>query len=792
MQLAKRFVTWSLVLLLSAAIAGYVLLRASLPRLDGELRVATISDAVVIDRDAAGIPIISAGNRSDLAYGTGFVHGQDRFFQMDLSRRRAAGELSELFGSVALELDRRNRLHRFRNRARALWTGLESPDKAVVSAYAAGVNAGLDSLGARPFEYLLLRSTPGRWQPEDSLLVAYNMFLELNDERANRDVRRGLAHQVLPQALFDFLYPDGTNWDAPLTGAARPIAPVPDPSGFSGAYASPGARVEAPPEAAQAFLPGSNNWAVAGALSDTGRAIVANDMHLGITTPNVFYRARLIVNGDLPRDLNGVTLPGVPLLVAGSNGHIAWGNTNSYGDWTDAVIVRPGATPGTYLTARGPRKFTTYEETIDVKDADPEQLRIRETIWGPVRENPADPGSLFAVSWLAHKAEALNLRGLDLELVTGAEEALGIANRMGMPPQNFVVGDAAGNIGWTIAGRIPLRTAYDPSLPADWSDADGWSGWLAADQYPRILNPESERIWTANARVIDSEALLKIGDGGYDLGARARQIRDGLFARNQFSPADMLPIQIDDRALFLARWQALLLQTLDSDALRDHAGRQEYRELVENWEPRASAGSVGYRLVRAFRNEARERVFNMLMQPVREKFGSDTRLRISNQFEAPLWTLISERPEHLLAAEYSSWRELLIASVDENLRYFRETYDGSLGERTWGERNTAAIQHPLSRAVPSLARWLDMPRDLLPGDSNMPRAQGPTFGASERFAVAPGDEANGYMHMPAGQSGHPLSAYYRRGHDDWVQGRATPFLPGEVRHTLTLHPPTAP
>jgi len=236
-------------------------------------------------------------------------------------------------------------------------------------------------------------------------------------------------------------------------------------------------------------------------------------MHLGITTPNVFYRARLVVNGDTPRDLNGVTLPGTPLLVAGSNGHVAWGNTNSYGDWTDAVIVRLGDAPETYVTPGGPRKFTTYRETINVKGGESEEMLVRETIWGPVLESDTDSNTLLAISWLAHKSEAVNLRGLDVELAASAEEALKIANESGMPPQNFVVGDAAGNIGWTIAGRIPLRSEFDPLLPADWSNTDGWTGWLAADQYPRILNPDSQRIWTANARVVDGEALSKIGDG---------------------------------------------------------------------------------------------------------------------------------------------------------------------------------------------------------------------------------------------------------------------------------------
>jgi penicillin amidase len=788
MRFLKRLVTWSVVLLAVAVLAGYLALRWSLPPLDGEIPVGHLRAEVLIERDAAGIPAISARNRVDLAFATGFVHGQDRFFQMDLSRRRAAGELAELFGPVALPLDKRNRLHRFRNRARALSAGLNSFDKEVITAYAAGVNAGLGSLQTRPFEYLLLREKPRQWLVEDSLLVAYNMFLELQDERAERDERRGIAKQALPAALFDFLYPDGTSWDAPLQGDARAAAPLPRPDEVTLANSGGPARRSRFAERDEHFIHGSNNWAVAGALTDSGRAIVANDMHLGITVPNVFYRARMIVDGDMSRDLNGVTLPGVPLLVAGSNGHIAWGNTNSYGDWTDAVIVTEGDAPNTYLTARGPRKFTTYREMIAVRGGDPEELLVRETIWGPVRESAVDAASLLAVSWVAHKARAINLRGLDLEVARSAGEALQIANRMGMPAQNFVVGDAAGNIGWTIAGQIPLRAQFDPLLPADWSRMDGWTGWLAPEDYPRILNPDAARIWTANARVVDSDALAKIGDGGYDLGARAGQIRDGLFARDHFSPADMLAIQIDDRALFLARWRGLLLDTLDEEAVRENDERREFRDLVADWKPRASADSVGYRLVRAFRTEVRARVFEMLMQPVRESFGSDTELRMSNQFEGPLWTMLSERPGHLLSAEYPSWRALLIAAIDANLRYYRENYEGPLRQRSWGERNTAAIRHPLRSAVPPLARWLEMPPDALPGDFNMPRVQSPTFGASERFAVAPGDEANGYLHMPGGQSGHPLSDFYRRGHRDWVDGRATAFLPGEAVHSLTLTP----
>ncbi len=786
MRFIKRFLVLSFLVLVAAGLSAFLLLRGSLPRLDGELSVHGIEAPVIIERDAAGIPVITARNRTDLAFATGFVHGQDRFFQMDLSRRRAAGELAALFGPIAVALDQRNRLHRFRNRARALIASMPVAETTLLSAYAAGVNEGWRSLDVWPFEYLLLRSKPQSWRPEDSLLVAYNMFLELNDERAVRDTSRGLAREALPPAMFDFLYPQGTSWDAPLLGQPRAIMPIPTATDLSAVYLESVRRSNAPVNFERQVIVGSNNWAIAGSLSDSGRAIVANDMHLDITVPNVFYRARLKVAGAAPLDLTGVTLPGVPLLIAGSNGDIAWGNTNSYGDWSDAVIVRRGDAPDSYLTPDGQRRFTTYLETIQVKGADDEELRVRETIWGPLIESTADANQLIAASWLAHKPLAVNLRGLDLETAKSAEEALDVANQMGLPPQNFVVGDAAGNIGWTIAGRIPLRGAYDATLPADWSESSGWLGWLPAVEYPRVLNPESGRIWTANARVVDDEALGKIGDGGYDLGARASQIRDRLSASDRFAATDMLAIQLDDRAVFLSRWQRLLLRVLE-----DGAGGTElrqYAKLVEGWESRASADSVGYRLVRDFRRAVRDRVFSMLMQPVRDRFAAEARLSMSNQFEGPLWALVVEQPAHLLSAEYASWDALLLAAIDDNLGDYRDNYEGGLSRRTWGELNQALIRHPLGDAVPGIARWLNMPRDSLPGDSNMPRVQSPTFGASERFAVAPGDEAHGYMHMPVGQSGHPLSVYYRHGHEDWVEGRSSAFLPGDARHTLALKP----
>ena len=784
-RLVVRFMWAALILVIVGTSLAWVLLAKSLPQIEGSVTVGQLTANAVIARDASGIPVITAENRRDLAYATGYAHAQDRFFQMDLTRRNAAGELSELFGALALPRDKQNRFHRFRTRARAVLENLSTADAEIMSAYADGVNNGLAGLGAKPFEYFLIGAEPRLWVEEDTILIVYSMFMDLNDERARRDVQRGLVQQVLPKQVYEWLYQHGTKWDAPLLGQPRQPAPIPAAAAFDVSVLAPAAS-SALPVNADAVLPGSNNWAIAGKLTASGHAIVANDMHLGITVPNVFYRARMRVTGPQAIDLNGLTIPGAPILVAGSNGKIAWGNTNSYGDWSDAVIIKAGSEPDTYLTPSGERKYSEFREIILVKDSEPEELVVRETIWGPLLDDDTDPDRVLAVSWIAHHPEAVNINHLDLETTNSTAEALQVANKLGMPPQNFVVGDANGSIGWTIAGKIPLRSDYDAWLPADWSEIDGWTGWLAAGDYPRVLDPESGRLWTANARVADGEALQKIGDGGYDLGARARQIRDKLFAADQFEPLDMLAVQLDDRAIFLSEWRDLLLRVLDDEAVAGDTARQEYRDLVESWSAHASVDSVGYRLVRAFRLEVRNRAFNMLVQPVRERFGEDIGLRISNQFEGPLQTMLDERPAHLLSAEYESWNDLLLRSVDTNLQYFADNYKDGLDKRTWGERNTARVRHPMSNSLPIIAAWLNMPADQLPGDSNLPRAQGPSFGASERFAVSPGDESRGYLHMPAGQSGHPLSDFYHTGHADWVQGRPTSFLPGEARYILTL------
>jgi penicillin amidase len=247
----------------------------------------------------------------------------------------------------------------------------------------------------------------------------------------------------------------------------------------------------------------------------------------------------------------------------------------------------------------------------------------------------------------------------------------------------------------------------------------------------------------------------------------------------------MLRIQLDDRARFLERWRVLLLSVLDAAALDGHPQRAEFRALVAGWDGRAATGSVGYRLLRTWHDSVQGAVWQMLLGAL--KVPQQDVFVPPAQFEGPLWQLVTTRPLNMLASSYADWPALLIAQVDAAGAQLLHSC-GTLASCTWGRYNTVRVQHPLSRALPWLARFLDMPTVELPGDHDMPRVQNGAFGASERFAVAPGHEADGYFHMPGGQSGHPLSPYYRAGFMQWARGEPLPFLPGATQHALTLTP----
>jgi penicillin amidase len=741
---------------------------------------------VRVERDALGVPTVRGGDRLDVARATGFLHAQERFFQMDLLRRKAAGELAELLGPALLKVDRRARVHRFRSVAEGALAAATPEGRALLDAYAAGVNAGLLALRVRSFEYLLLRATPRPWKAEDAILVQLAMFIELQDEEGQFESTLGIMRDALPPAVFAFLVPGGTEWDAPLLGGAIPQPPIPGPDVLDltrkAAPAVPPVRASSDLEP---LAPGSNNWAVAAPLTNQRRAILANDMHLGLAMPGTWYRMSLQWSDHR---ITGVTLPGTPAVVVGSTGRVAWGFTNSEGDWVDLVELEVDPKDAeVYSSPEGPRRFEHTREVIHVKGGEDQALDVASTIWGPVIDRD-HRGRLRALRWVAHEPRALNLGLVRLEDAANVDEALRVAATSGVPAQNFVCADSSGRIGWTIIGAIPRRVGYDGRTPTSWADGSRrWDGWLSPEEYPRIVDPPEGRLWTANGRVVDGEALARIGHGSYDLGARAGQIRDDL--RGLYKPTEesMLQVQLDDRALFLTRWRDLLVSTLRPLGPRaSGTSRAWARRQVSDWRGRASVGSVSYRLVRTFRRAVIDEAlapFFAECARLDARFDPE-RLR---QLEGPVSRLVTERPRHLLNPRFGSWNELVVAGLDRAVGALL-AFGPDPSRRTWGERNRVWIRHPLSRALPWASRFLDMPPESLPGDNHMPRFQSPDEGASERMVVSPGREDKGIFHMPGGQSGHPLSPFYRAGHQAWSKGEATPFLPGPATHTLTLTP----
>ena len=779
----------------------YLMLSGSKPKLDGAASAPGLGASVTITRDSLGIPTIVASTRADLAYGTGFVHAQDRFFEMDLSRRLAAGELSEIFGVLALGQDREARFFRFRSVAQAVLAQATAEQREEIEAYARGVNAGLASLRTRPWEYIALQVTPQSWKAEDVVLVSYAMWWDLQHNSLRREkVRRAINIKLGgPECAggwkcsLEFFYPRGTSWDSPNTaGEATAAAPIrmltPDELDLRGAHSRTSQSVVVNREA----LVGSNGWAVGGSHTESGGALVASDMHLGLRVPAIWYRARLQLKpagATTPTlDLNGITLPGAHVLIAGSNGHIAWSFTNSYGDWVDVTFVPCVAVDGKSVRTAGESiPLTTVHERIVAKARKVDLLLPVST--GPdgvLFETEPSSGRCWFAHWLATVPGATNFNITELETATTVAQAVDLAPTIGIPHENMVVGDSEGHIAWTVAGRIPDTTDAKLRLT-------GEAPWTTSANHPRLVDPPSGRVWTANARPIDDSAAEAAIGGDeaalgaeYDLGARAMQVHDDLFAlASPAKPQDMLKIQIDDRALFLTRWRDLMIRLLDDAALREHPQRAELKRLIDGWNARATPDSVGYRLVRAYRNQTESAVWHMLLA------GMDVDAPDApppSQFEGALWEMVTQRPAHLMNATYPDWRAFLLAQVDETISGLQCS---QLDRCTWGSSHPVRVRHPMADSLPLLAPFVNMPAIDVPGDHDMPRVQDGAFGASERFAVTPGREAEGYLHIAGGQSGHPLSPYYEAGFREWAEGKPLPFLPGPAEHTLTLQPAPA-
>ncbi|WP_076919944.1 penicillin acylase family protein [Pseudoalteromonas sp. SK18] len=757
-KVIKRLLLVVVVLALASTAIVYGVLTLSLPTLDGKGRSDAVTQPVKVARDTLGQAVITAATRHEAAYGLGYAHGQDRFFQMDLLRRNAAGELSELFGKAALALDKKMRFHQLRKRSQAILKTLPEADKQLLKSYAQGVNEGLAQVGYPSFEYLLTGAEQQPWQSEDSLLVIFSMYLDLQTATFERDQALIQIQQQYGAKMVEFLT-QPSQYQAALDGSVltpytQTIPQLPTQS--LAAIKTITANLEV----------GSNNWAVTADLTNTQAAMLSDDMHLSMAVPVIWYRAQLnYTHDDQAYQVTGVSLPGAPAIVVGSNNKIAWGFTNGYIDTADWVALTDSS------------KTWQVNEVIALPNGNSETYPLTLSEYGPVKYINNQP---YALSWAAHQPYAVDMQLLQLEQAETVDDALNIASNVGIPVQNLMVVDSQGSAAWKHMGGIPARTA--PSELAI-NENEYSATWQQNEVIrPFVKNPQSGRLWTGNSRVVSADDNVRFGNGGYALGARATQIRDRLFEKQRFNESDFYQLQLDNQARFLMPWHALLLEQLKKQPTR----YKDHINALENWQQCACPQSIGYTLVKTYRDELINILFSSIETTLNQQDG--TLKYVKRDLEPAVWQLIKTQPTSWVNPQFTNWEQQLQGAFEQTLTQLTSMFGSNIQNWQWGKVNELAIEHPFAKQMPILSKLLNMPTAPGFGDSYMPAVQKRSFGASQRFIVQPGHLKNAILTIPGGQSGHPLSEFYRAGFDEYVKGKHTPLLPQALMHQIEIAP----
>ena len=769
---------------------GFWFLHKSMPQLDGTAKLDGLAAEVRVHTDMHGMPAISAANRADAVRALGYVTARDRLFQMDLMRRKSAGRLAEIFGDAALGNDIKARTYGFYREAKAILAKLPPVHQHYLQSYADGVNSYMPESGKLPFEFKVLGYQPEPWTPEDSLLVVLGMCenLSAGEERGERML--SVMEKNLPDAAMHFLTPDTDSYTEQLVkqaGSWRPAQAIPVEALATALNHQLMEKASLAQLVQQSDLvAGSNAWAVSGKKTWDGRAILANDMHLGISVPNIWYRIELNY-GDM--HAAGLTLPGTPLLIVGSNRHIAWGATNLSGDFLDLVRldINP-ANPDQYRVGGQWQRFDEYPETIVIKGGEAKQVVVKQTRWGPVASQPLLDQPV-AIHWVALDADAVNLNLFDMEQGETLEQAVKIVNGSGGPQLNILLADDKGRIAWTLMGRIPKRFGNDGLTSRSWADGSvGWNGYVEPENLPRVIDPPEGILASANDRRLGKNYPHVIGHQFVN-GYRAYRITQQLTQMSKIGEWAMFNLQLDTESRFYDFYQQLALNSLTNEVIARQPDLAEVRDYLLAWEGRADVGSLGFALLVEFRKQLIESVFAPFLLASRQ---ADKSFNYAwTYIDTPLQALLKEKPPHILpdAAHYRNWDDFILGQLKYSVQQVQARHPGvALMELNWGVQNKVKQSHPFSKALPVLSDFLDMPDEALPGCAFCVRAAGPGFGASERLVVAPGHFEDAILHIPGGQSGQPLSPYYRDQQSYWLKGLPLPLAAGKPEHTLLLQP----
>ncbi len=799
-----------LLIVAAASVWLYSLTRSALPQLDGDLQVRGLTDAVAVARDAHGFPTITASNLDDLFFAQGYVTAQDRLFQMDGMRRYAAGELAEVVGEGQLEHDRQQRILGIREAARKSVQIASPQDLNQLQAYARGVNAYIDShLQHLPLEFRILGYSPKAWTPEDSTVIAAYMVEDLSTSPKHALTREKILAK-LGLDLTNDLYVNSSWRDHPPT-VSEPAMDKnsdqdedddddDDDSGPDSSVARLFRTIDLGPSklsSLQGLFPnrqffddglrtiGSNNWALNGTHTVSGKPLLSNDMHLGHQMPNLWYGAHLRC-GQL--DVAGVSLPGYPDIIVGHNQRIAWGFTN-VGPTVEDVYIETFNSNGQYLTPSGWKQPEHRQEVIRVKGKANVTVDVQVTRHGPiVSDLVAGESRKLALRWTLY--DGVHNPFFEVDSAQNWEEFRHALERFDAPSQNAVYADVDGNIGYQTTGNIPIRATGDGSLPENGSnDAHEWTGYIPFEKLPSILNPPSGIIATANSRISPDGYPYSISTE-WEAPWRSSRIYRVLESGKKFAATDMLGLQTDIYSE-LDHFMADRLVYAVDHAKNPSARAKTAAEILRQWDGRMIADSAAPTIA----VQSRQELERLLLEP---KLGAVASDKASLSWKSYSWmmetvwlsNILERQPGRWLPNSFANYDELLTAALEAGIA----SGPTDLNRWKWGDYNPVEIQNPVLGKLPLLNRWTGPGLKTQSGSGYTVKAVTRGAGPSERITDDLSNFDQSTFNLVTGEAGNFASPFYMDQWDAWYKGTtlAWPFSEKTVQsaqtHSLRLVP----
>ncbi len=790
---------------------------SSLPTVDGNLKTPGLAQPVTVRRDHHGVPHIQAASLDDLLMAQGYVTAQDRLWQMDMLRRNAAGELAEILGNSLIEHDKAERVLQFRNVAQRVYRSLPDTDRRNYEQYARGVNLFLDqNQGRLPAEFRFLHYRPHRWTGVDCILIGLNMVQSLDSRWETKLSREQISQRLHDPKLEADLYPVGSWRDQPPSAAVSDMTlphPPPPPSddedndqtqtrlapprpgedlrALRAALALPAALgLAAPvPAACEGCASGSNNWVISGKHTATGRPLLANDMHLGLSVPNIWYMADLSAPG---LHAAGVTLPGVPFIIAGHNEHVAWGFTALYADVQDLYLEKLDG-KGHYAGPHGEwLPLGHAQETIHVRFGRDTKLDVQLTPHGPLL-NPMFHKETRAVSlhWTLYDPALASIPLYELNTAQDWPHFSAALAAWCWPTQNVVYADDAGHIAYHAVGKIPLRPGGLTTLPISDAPQHEWQGYIPFEQLPNAYDPASGLLATANARVTPNDTKFPLTLDWADP-YRIERVYKDLRGRDGLTRDDMLTVQNDLYSEVDQELAHRFAYAIDRNGTTDTRLRQA-ADLLRSWDGRMTTDSAAASIIL----RTRQAFWPLILDP---KLGSESgnyEWSESNFAEEEILMhgavpATTDNPSTWLPSAYKDWDALLTEAVRRGLQTGKAPQD--LARWNYGSWHVVDLEHPLYQLLPIVKGWGGTGDQPLSGDTTTIKQVGRAFGPSQRFTMdwaAPDDSTE---NIALGQSGDPASEWFRDQWPFWYSGTTfpLPFSPAAVAtqttHTLTLLP----